>query len=184
MSEQSTELSVEIRPFDVGDVAAVQAMVARVPEGDRTFFKEDARDPAHVESWSDAPGRRLLAVDGDRVLGYVAVAPLTGWSSHVGEVRLVVAPEARGQGVGRALARGGLLVALELGLHKIFVEVVASQAAPVRLFEALGFEPEGVLRDHVRDPEGGAHDVVVLAHFVDDTWAGMLTAGIDEAFDG
>ena len=181
MSEQMSELSVEIRPFEAGDAAAVQAMIARVPEGDRTFFKEDARDASYVESWADAPGRRLIAVDGDRVLGCVGVIPLTGWSEHVGEVRLVVDPQARGQGLGRVLARGGLLAALELGLHKIFVEVVSSEVRVVRMFEANGFEPEGVLRGHVRDAEGQAHDLVVLAHQVDETWAGMLTAGIDEA---
>jgi ribosomal protein S18 acetylase RimI-like enzyme len=172
---------MEIRPFAAADVPAVQALFQRIPEGDRTFFKEDVGDPDHVASWAGQPGRRLLAVDGERVLGYVAVLPLTGWSAHVGEIRLVVDPEARGRGLGRELARRALLDALELRLSKIFVEVVSTQVPAIGMFEGIGFQPEAVLRCHVQDGEGNAHDLIVLAHVVDDTWAGLATAGIDEA---
>lgn len=172
---------MEIRPFAAADVPAVQALVERIPEGDRTFFKEDVGDPDHVASWAREPGRRMLAVDSDAVLGYVAVVPLTGWSSHVGEVRLVVDPAARGKGLGRELARRGLTEALDLGLSKISVEVVSTQVPAIGMFEAIGFQPEAVLRGHVRDGEGAEHDLIVLSHLVDDTWAGLATAGIDEA---
>ena len=33
--------SVEFRPVGAGDAEALSAFFARVPEGDRTFFKED-----------------------------------------------------------------------------------------------------------------------------------------------
>ena len=172
---------MEIRPFAATDVPAVQALFQRIPEGDRTFFKEDVGDPDHVASWVGQPGRRMLAVEGDRVLGYVAVVPLTGWSSHVGEVRLVVDPGARGQGLGRELARRALIEALDLRLRKMFVEVVSTQVPAIGMFQAIGFQPEAVLRGHVQDGDGEAHDLIVLAHLVDDTWAGLATAGIDEA---
>ncbi len=49
------------------------------------------------------------------------------------------------------------------------------------MFGELGFQPEALLRDHLCDPDGELHDIVVLAHAVDDQWAGMLSAGFDEA---
>jgi len=49
------------------------------------------------------------------------------------------------------------------------------------MFEALGFEPEALLRDHVRDKSGELHDLVVLAHQVEGTWSAMATAGLEEA---
>ena len=49
------------------------------------------------------------------------------------------------------------------------------------MFEAVGFEPEALLRDHVRDRSGELRDLVVLAHLVDGTWSGMASAGIEEA---
>ena len=172
---------MEIRPFTAADVPAVQALFERIPEGDRTFFKEDVGDPDHVASWVSKPGRRVLAVEGEQVIGYAAVVPQTGWSSHVGEIRLVVDPGARGKGLGRELARRALLDALELGLSKIFVEMVSTQVPAIGMFEGIGFQPEAVLRCHVQDGEGNPHDLIVLSHLVDDTWAGLASAGIDEA---
>lgn len=172
---------MEIRPFSSADVRAVEEMISRVPEGDRTFFKEEVHDPSYVEKWADRPGRRLIAWEGDRALGYVAVVPQTGWSSHVGEIRLVVDPGERGKGMGRELARQALLQALDLGLAKIYVEVVSTQTPAISMFEAIGFQPEAVLRCHVKDGDGGMHDLIVLSHLVDDTWSGMATAGIEEA---
>lgn len=173
----------EIRPLDEGCREELEAFFRRVPEGDRTSFAEDVLAPGVVEEWlADERGRRSVAVDDQGgVVGYVAVLPLVGWSSHVGSLRVVVDPAVRGKGIGRDLARSGLLTSLELGLTKTVVEVVADATPAIGMFEAIGFQPEAVLRCHVQDGEGNAHDLIVLAHVVDDTWAGLATAGIDEA---
>jgi ribosomal protein S18 acetylase RimI-like enzyme len=173
---------MEIRAPRPDDLDALLAFFARIPEAERTFFNERVLDRGTVEGWlHDGHGRRGLACDAGEVAGYVAVLPLPGWSDHVGEVRLVVDPARRGQGVGRALARWALLQALELKLAKLYVEVVADQEGAVALFTALGFSAEGLLRDHVRDGAGRPRDLVLLAHPVDDHWAAMTTAGIDDA---
>ena len=91
---------MEIRPVQPDDQAALIAFFHRMPEADRTFFKEDVDDPDVVTSWARPGGARVIAVEGGEVLGSVAVVPLHGWSSHVGEVRLVVDPERRGRGIG------------------------------------------------------------------------------------
>jgi ribosomal protein S18 acetylase RimI-like enzyme len=111
----------------------------------------------------------------------VAVRPLTGWSAHVGEVRLVVSPTRRGSGLGRQLARHALVAAVGDGLAKLVVEVVAEQGAALALFTDLGFTGEALLRDHVRDREGNLRDLMVLAHHVGETWSGMATVGLSDA---
>ena len=177
-------MTVQIRPIAAADTKRVAAFFARMPEGDRTFAKEDVLDAATVEGWTTGTtrGARYVAVEIDgSVGGYVAVLPGVGWSSHVGELRLVVDPQRRGQGLGRQLARQALLVALDLGLSKVFVEVIADQEATIEMFSKIGFEVEGLLRDHVRDRAGHVHDLIVLAHAVDDRWSALATLGIDEA---
>lgn len=172
---------MDVQPLSERCLAPLQAFFGRVPESDHASFAEDVFEPGLVESWlTDTRGRRAVAVEGDAVLGYVAVLPLVGWSSHVGSLRVVVDPDARGKGVGRALARHGLLTSLELGLTKTVVEVVVDSVPAIGMFEAIGFEPEALLRDHVRDKSGELRDLVVLAHLVDGTWSGMATAGLDE----
>jgi L-amino acid N-acyltransferase YncA len=174
---------MQIREPSEADLDALMAFFERVPESERTFFKEPILDRTTVEGWlSGERGRRGLAFSDDgRVIGYVAVIRLTGWSDHVGEVRLVVDPNERGQGLGRALARWALLQALDCGIGKLTVEVVAEQEGAVAMFGGLGFQAEGLLRDHVRDRDGALRDLVLLSHSVDDAWSAMETAGIDDA---
>jgi ribosomal protein S18 acetylase RimI-like enzyme len=169
---------MEIRPIDPADEVALTRFFARIPEGDRAFLKEDVGDPDVVAAWVQPGVARAAAVEDGDVLGSVAIVPMHGWSSHVGEIRLVVDPARRGEGIGRALARRAVLDALDIGLAKLAVEVVADQDALVGMFRALGFEPEALLVGHVRDRSGREHDLLVLANSVEAQFATMAAAGI------
>jgi RimJ/RimL family protein N-acetyltransferase len=172
---------MDIRPLKPDHEAALERFLERIPDGDRTFFKEDVDDLEVLATWSRRRGARSLAFEGDDVVGYVGLFPLQGWSSHVGEVRVVVDLEHRGRGIGRALARHAVREALALGLRKIVVEVVADQEAAVGLFRSLGFEPEAVLADHVRSHDGAVRDLMILAHSVDASFAGLDSLGLADA---
>jgi ribosomal protein S18 acetylase RimI-like enzyme len=169
---------MQIRHLESGDEQALRQFFARIPEGDRTFFKEDVDDPDVVAKWTVPGDARSIAVEDDNVIGSVAVVRLHGWSSHVGEVRVIVDPAHRGRGIGRALARAATLDALELGLKKLVVEVVADEDSTIAMFRSLGFDPEALLTDHVRDQSGGLRDLLILAHAVDDSFRAMVTTGL------
>jgi L-amino acid N-acyltransferase YncA len=172
---------MEIRPIQTNDRDAMERFLRRIPEGDRTFFKENVDDPEVVDAWVRPGAARSVAVDADDVIGYVAVVPLQGWSSHVGEVRVIVDPERRGRGIGRALARHAVLQALDLGLTKMVVEVVADQEPTIAMFRAYGFDPEALLKDHVRDAAGELRDLMILAYAVEDSHAAMAAVGIADS---
>ena len=163
-----------------GHCDALLRFFEALPEGDRTFIKEEVTDPSTVRSWAAGEDgvRRWLSMDGGDVCGYVALYRLPGWSDHVGEIRLVVAPGRRGGGLGRELARHAVVQGLGSGLAKLVVEVVAEQGAALALFTELGFTGEALLVDHIRDRNGELRDLMVLAHHVRDTWAGMYTVGV------
>ena len=169
---------MEIRELQAEDRDAVERFVERVPEGDRTFFKEDVEAPGVLDAWTRPGTARAVAVEDGEVVGYVAVVPLHGWSSHVGEVRVIVDPGRRGRGIGRALARRAVLEAVELELRKMVVEVVADQEPTIAMFPSLGFDPEALLTDQVRDQSGALRDLMILAHSVEEQWSSMAVAGI------
>lgn len=165
-------------------IDAVWSFFETIPAGDRTFFKEPVEGPGTISGWMfDDRASRFLAVDGDRVIGYLAVIPGIGWSSHVGELRLVVDPTVRRAGLGHRLARHGLAAALRLGLAKVVVEVVSTQESTIGLFTGLGFRAEALLEDHVRDSAGDFADLLVLANRVDDSWTTMAQVGLDAVLD-
>jgi len=175
---------VSVRAVDAAHTDGLRAFFGRVPEGDRTFFREDVLAPEVIAAWlADERSRRFVAVDDESVAGYLAVIPQIGWSSHVADVRLVVDPARRREGIGGALARRGLLEGLSMGASKLVVEVAAEQEEAVAMFYGIGFEAEALLKDHVRDREGHLHDLIVLSHFVVETWGAMHTTGIDEVVE-
>lgn len=172
---------MEIRRLATGDEVALTRFLSRIPEGDRTFFKEDVLDADVVAAWVQRGEARSLALENGDVLGTVTVLPLQDWSSHVGEVRVIVDPAHRRRGIGRALARHAVVEALDLGLEKMAVEVIADQDATIAMFRSLGFEPEALLKDHVRDDEGELHDLMLLAHSVEASLASLDAVGLGDA---
>lgn len=173
---------MQIRKLEPSDEGRLAAFLRETPEDDRTFFKEDFTDPETIRLLvSEQRSLRLIAVDdGGRIAGYARVLPGTGLMSHVGEVRLIVAPANRRSGVGRDLARRALVDSVkDLKLRKLFVEVVAEQDPAILMFKKLGFTPEALLRDHLCDRKGKMRDLVLLAHFVDDNWSGLESLGVD-----
>ncbi len=171
---------VTIVPLGAEHEEGLRRFFDELPEGDLTFIKEEV-DRDSIASWVQGRGRRWVALDSDAgVAGIVALLPLSGWSDHVGEIRLVVHFEHRGKGIGRALARHALREAVEMGLAKLIVEVVAQQESAVAMFTALGFEGEALLRDHIRDRSGKPRDLIMLAHYVHDTWSAMASVGLED----
>ena len=64
---------IEIRAIEPGDREALIRFFARIPEGDRTFFKEDVGGPDVVAAWAQPGAARAIAVEGAEVVGSVAV---------------------------------------------------------------------------------------------------------------
>ena len=172
---------MEIRKLEPADGARLEAFLRETPEDDRTFFKEDLADREQVDALlNDHRTLRFVAIENGRIVGYVRVLPGTGLMSHVGEVRLVVAPSNRRSGLGRTLARHALVESVkQLKLRKLVVEVVAEQDPAIRMFKKLGFTPEALLRDHLCDRKGRMQDLVLLAHFVDENWSGLESLGVE-----
>jgi ribosomal protein S18 acetylase RimI-like enzyme len=174
---------ITVRSPTNGDEAVLGAFLDAIPEADRRFLQEDIGDSRMaLRRWLAEPReRRLIALDGTDMAGLAAAKPGTGWSSHVARIEVIVAVSHRRRGLGRMLARRALIAAFELGCTHVSVEVVAEQDALVAMFQELGFEPEALLRDFVRDSGGEFHDLIVLTHRADDQAEILATAGLNRS---
>src|SRR3954454_9987298 len=95
------------RELPAADGPRLQRFLSEVPADDRSFFKEDVTDPAVTDRWlHDERSLRLVVVDdAERVLPFAPLSPALAQTSHVGDLRVVVAADARRAGLGRALTR-------------------------------------------------------------------------------
>ena len=83
-------------------------------------------------------------------------------SAHVGDVGLMVALDARRQGVGTALLQAAVEWAREAGIRKLELHVFPWNEAAIALYEAFGFEREGFRKGHYR--RGGEFvDAILMA---------------------
>ncbi|MFE9993330.1 GNAT family N-acetyltransferase [Streptomyces avermitilis] len=106
--------------------------------------------PPYDPFYSDRFGPRdhLVAELGGRLVGYIRLGyptPLAA-NSHVRQIQgLVVAEEARGAGVGRALLRAVQEHAARQGARRISLRVLGHNTPARKLYESEGFEVEGIL---------------------------------------
>ena len=164
---------IDVRPLTAEHRQAVQAFVERIPWRDRSFLDRMLLTQVAVNSWTQAvPARRSVVVEGDAVVALVTVVPGTGWVGHVGDLRVIVQPDRRGRGLGERLVREGLTLARSLGLQKVTVEIMSTNAGAESMFGAVGFTREAVLRDHVVDGDGHYQDLVVMSLWLDGHHAG------------
>jgi GNAT superfamily N-acetyltransferase len=178
--------AIELRLMLRADEAAVLAFARKLPTHDLLFLPRNISEPKVLSAWINEIERgaiaSLLALKGENVVGCgTVVRDPHSWSPHVGEIRMVVLPEVRGQGVGRVLSQETFALALSAGLDKLSVQMTVDQKGAIALFESLGFKAEALLRDHVRDASGKKHDIVVLGHNVPQFLAQMEAYGLPGA---
>ncbi|MDE2365090.1 MAG: GNAT family N-acetyltransferase [Hyphomicrobiales bacterium] len=177
---------VDIRPMAAADEKAVLTFARGLPDHDLLFLPRDISEAKVLKAWireiESGAMQSLVAVRDGAIVGCGALArDELSWSPHVGELRVLIDPKMRGQGVGRALTQEMFALAIESGLEKIVAQMTVDQTAAISVFEGLGFRAEALLRGHVRDRSGKRHDIVVLGHDAAEVMARMKAFGVVDA---
>jgi phosphinothricin acetyltransferase len=106
---------------------------------------------------------RLVAREGDEILGWAALGPVSRRPCYRGvtENSVYVARSARGRGVGRALLEELVRRADEVGVWTIQAGILAGNGASVALHERCGFRIVGT-RERIAKKRGAWRDVVLM----------------------
>lgn len=187
---------ITLRLLGPKDRAALERFAAQLDDHDLLFLRRDITNPSRLDEWiADMERGRLVTLlavaekpessadpGGEQVLGYATIDPsrLT-WSSHVAELRVLVAAEARGQGLGRTLTEEAFRQALASGIEKMIARMTLDQKGAIAVFESLGFRPEALLKNHVKDRSGKRHDLLMLSHDVAEFHSTLDSYGVPEA---
>jgi ribosomal-protein-alanine N-acetyltransferase len=118
------------RPLCEADLAAIAELEAQI----------------HAAPWTTGNFRDALAAGystriGERDGRIVAYGVLMMGPGEAQLLNLSVVPDARREGIGRALLRCFLEDAAHLGAGQVFLEVRTSNAAAIGLYESEGFTP-------------------------------------------
>ena len=170
-----------------GDKAGLLEFARALPEHDLLFLRRDISQEPAIDDWiSELKSGEIvtiLAVEGGRIVGYATIhRSLLRWTAHVAELRVMVAESARGLGLGRVLTQEAFANALAMGIEKMVAQMTLDQKGAIATFEGLGFRPEALLRDQVKDRAGNTHDLLVLSHEVAKFESQRAAYGVSQAF--
>ncbi len=150
------------------DNADMLAFAKTLPPHDLLFLRSDILQPRVIEAWVKKieSGKNIsviATIDGE-IIGYGTLSRgEMDWSRHVAELRIMVGPNHRETGVGRVLVRELFRIALDKSIEKVYARMTLDQAGARKLFAELGFHPEALLENEVKDREGNLHDVLSMA---------------------
>lgn len=178
---------ITLRLMNAGDKEGVLSFARKLPEHDLLFLRRDITEESSLDDWVSeiVTGEitTVLALEGKEVMGYATIQrSLLRWTSHVAELRVLVAESMRGQGLGRLLTQEAFANALALGIEKMVAQMTLDQKGAISTFEGLGFRPEALLRDQVKDRDGNKHDMLVLSHDVARFESQRSAYGVSQAF--
>jgi L-amino acid N-acyltransferase YncA len=152
-----------IRAATAADWPAIWPFFHEIVQAGETYAYPTDLSPDQAQSlWSmEPPGQTVVLEEDEEILGSATMGPnRPGRGSHVGTASFMVAPSARGRGVGRALGEYVVQWHREHRFHAIqFNAVVETNTAAVRLWESLGFRVIGTVPEAF---DSRAHGLVGL----------------------
>src|SRR5918994_5792284 len=153
------DATMRIREYIDSDWPSVWPIFREVVAAGDTYAYDPAWSPEQARDvWVEAPpGLTVVACDGPRVLGTAKMGPnRPGPGAHVATASFMVAGDARGLSVGRALGEYALNWAREQGYAAMrFNAVVESNSVAVRLYQTLGFDVIGTVPEAFEHPALG-----------------------------
>ena len=159
-----------IRPASQIDEDAVWSIFrAVVAPGDTYVFDPRMSREEALAYWVGPDTHTYVAESDGQVVGTYILRPnQPALGSHVANAAFMVAPTARGSGVGRGMGEHCLAEARRLGFRAMqFNFVVSTNEPAVRLWQQLGFRIIGTLPGAFRHSQRGFVDAYVMFQALD-----------------
>ena len=127
--------------------------VSQVAQLEKLCFSDPWSENSVASELNNPLAFWLVALEGDRVAGYVGSQSVMGESDMM---NVAVHPDFRRQGIGRCLIEELILQLKNRDCYSLTLEVRASNAPAIALYEALGFAEAGRRRNYYRNPKEDA----------------------------
>ena len=166
-----------IRPLEKTDQQLLVDFYQGIPEDDRWYLRYDFLGPSVLRKWFDdidsGTVRSIVALFEDTIIAHASLY-LRGFGSttHVGRLRIMVAPQYRHKRLGTWMLLDLIQLAMDMGLIDIRSDFVAEvEAAAIDAAFKLDFFEHAKLKDYAKDPDGNRHDLVIMIKRLHKSWS-------------
>ena len=127
--------------------------VAQVAQLEKICFSDPWSEKSVASELNNPLSHWLVAVEDDAVLGYIGSQTVLDESDMM---NVAVSPAHRRKGIAEALVLALADALREKGSVKLTLEVRASNAPAITLYEKLDFKPIGLRKNYYRNPKEDA----------------------------
>lgn len=157
---------VLLRPLLPEDEKRLFTLFDEASEDDTRFLKDEVKKPETVARWiANLDYERvmpLVAYCDDRLVGDVALYRGVKTVRHVGEIRIFLAHDFRGVGLGSKMIQETWEIGKKVNLAFLKAEVILDHPKVVKAFRRLGFDLRCTLDDYFMRKDGVTHDVAIM----------------------
>ncbi|MEI6134594.1 MAG: GNAT family protein [Desulfomonile sp.] len=171
-------ISVLLRPLQVSDEEPLRKFLARIPDQERWFLREDSSETNATTEWirnlDYSKVFPLVAVkvdDGDIIANIQMHRPLAECLRHIAHIRVMVDPEYRRQALGPNLLLAAVKLAMDIGIEKLAAEFVADiHESAIKAALKLDFFEQARLKDYVKGRDGKYYDLIIMVKTLQADW--------------
>ncbi len=127
--------------------------VSPIAQLEKVCFSDPWSEEAILPELANPLSLWLVAIDGDRLVGYVGSQSVLGETDMM---NIAVAPEYRRKGIAEKLIAALIDKLTEQGNHCLTLEVRISNAPAIALYEKMGFVQVGRRPNYYRNPKEDA----------------------------
>jgi RimJ/RimL family protein N-acetyltransferase len=166
---------IMLRPLEEDDMEGLYNFFNKVPRSDLIIFKDDVGRLETVESWFTSARYskvfQLIALRGKDIIGKGTLHKEgLYWRSSI-ELKLIVAPEHRGKGLGLQMFKVLLAEGLNHNFEKVVVRFTSDNKSFIRILDHFGFKPEAVLTCYIKDEETRVSKDLIIASYNLKDWS-------------
>lgn len=167
--------TVKLKILKTDNLESLVEFFQSLPLEDRMYLRSDVMNRKYIMRRFGHMNYDLMypviAVDDDRI---IAIGTLFraefGWMRNLGEIRCVVSPKYKRNGLCTILVRELFLQAVSKDLFKVQAEIMEEQKSALKAFERMGFKKEAILKNHVTDIKGQRRNLVIMSLDIEELW--------------
>ncbi|MCP4665997.1 MAG: GNAT family N-acetyltransferase [Deltaproteobacteria bacterium] len=159
---------VTLRPLKEEDEEALIDMFKGFSEDELWFLNHDLSDSEIIHGWVEhLDVSRVISIvailEGRIIANAVLMMKKFGAKSHIGKLRISVAPAFREKRLGTWMLLDLGNLAMAIGLQVLVMRLVPDRdASAIKGVKKLGFVEDALLKDYVLDREGKPYDIVMM----------------------
>lgn len=168
------QTEVLIRPPESGDIEGLSRFFSRIPRSDLLIYKDDVSKLEDIESWFTSDKYRkifeLVTLKGSEIIAKGTLHSEGLYWLKAAEIKLIVNPDYRGNGLGSQMFNLLLCEVFEHRLQKVIVRFTPDNVSFNRIIEHYDFKAETTLMCYIEDEQTKEKKDLVIASFNLEDW--------------